>query len=293
MSADREVTGIVRTWLTEGGTVLPDRVLDAVLDKTLTMPQHRRRWMPSGMVVRANAPAFGAAAALVLALVVLGTVLTHQNVGPEPSPTPTSAPTQPVVVVTVEPTVVLPPSTPLPDLSQRFTSTVHGYSISYPAGWTAEPATEPWPPGFGVVDIQSDPAINDHLVATKDQLVVTSQPLPVGMTFEAWLVAYHDALFAQNSQCSFAPSSSWSIVNVGGQPGRLFNSAGCEYLNGVAVPFGGRVYVFIAWTDRVMFGQQTDPERFVPYNLLIALLDTVAFDPASAVDVPAIASSGP
>ena len=33
MSTDRDVTRIVRSWLEEGVTALPDRVLDAVLDQ--------------------------------------------------------------------------------------------------------------------------------------------------------------------------------------------------------------------------------------------------------------------
>ena len=33
MSTDRETTRILRSWLEEGVTALPDRVLDAVLDQ--------------------------------------------------------------------------------------------------------------------------------------------------------------------------------------------------------------------------------------------------------------------
>lgn len=32
MSTDRDVTRIVRSWLEEGATALPDRVLDGVID---------------------------------------------------------------------------------------------------------------------------------------------------------------------------------------------------------------------------------------------------------------------
>ena len=44
MSTDRDVTRIVRSWLEEGATALPDSVLDAVLDQVPTTPQRRSRW---------------------------------------------------------------------------------------------------------------------------------------------------------------------------------------------------------------------------------------------------------
>ena len=46
MSTDRDVTRIVRSWLEEGATALPDRVLDAVLDQLPATPQ-RRAWWPA------------------------------------------------------------------------------------------------------------------------------------------------------------------------------------------------------------------------------------------------------
>ena len=46
MSAERDETRIVRSWLEEGVTVLPDRVLDAVLGQLSTTPQRRATWWP-------------------------------------------------------------------------------------------------------------------------------------------------------------------------------------------------------------------------------------------------------
>ncbi len=46
MSTERDVTRIVRSWLEEGATALPDRVLDAVLDQVPTTSQ-RRPWWPA------------------------------------------------------------------------------------------------------------------------------------------------------------------------------------------------------------------------------------------------------
>ena len=44
MSTDRDTTRIVRSWLEEGATALPDRVLDAVLDQVPATPQRRPLW---------------------------------------------------------------------------------------------------------------------------------------------------------------------------------------------------------------------------------------------------------
>ena len=46
MSTDRDTTRIVRSWLEEGVTALPDRVLDTVLDQVPATPQ-RRSWWPA------------------------------------------------------------------------------------------------------------------------------------------------------------------------------------------------------------------------------------------------------
>ena len=52
MSAERDETRIVRSWLEEGVTVLPDRVLDAVLDQLPTT--HQRRAVVAGAEVPAD-----------------------------------------------------------------------------------------------------------------------------------------------------------------------------------------------------------------------------------------------
>ncbi len=71
MSTDRDVTRIVRSWLEEGVTALPDRVLDAVLDQVPATRQ-RRAWWPARRLPQMNTPiriAMAAAAVVILALV--------------------------------------------------------------------------------------------------------------------------------------------------------------------------------------------------------------------------------
>ena len=95
MSTDRETTRIVRSWLEEGVTVLPDRVLDAVLDQVPATPQ-RRSWWPAWRTSPMNTYAkliAAAAAVLVVAgvgyqfLPLSGGMGGPPPIAPSPSPT--------------------------------------------------------------------------------------------------------------------------------------------------------------------------------------------------------------
>ena len=97
MSSDRETKRIVRSWLDEGVTALPDRILDAVLDELPTTPQRRLTWWPARRLFDLNkAMAFGLGAAAVLIVALLGyrfLVPAGPSVGdPDETPTPTASP---------------------------------------------------------------------------------------------------------------------------------------------------------------------------------------------------------
>ena len=102
MSTDRDVTRIVRSWLEEGVSALPDRVLDTVLDQLPATPQ-RRAWWPARRLLDMNIPArLAVAAAAVFALAVIGAIAIPKGGGvggSGPSPTVTPSPSPPPVAV--------------------------------------------------------------------------------------------------------------------------------------------------------------------------------------------------
>jgi hypothetical protein len=110
MSADRDVNRIVRSWLEEGVTALPDRVLDNVLDQLPATPQ-RRAWWPARRLRLMNVPArLAAVAAAVAAVVLIGVIAIARGggVGQSPpasnstaSPSPTALPSPSLVALGV------------------------------------------------------------------------------------------------------------------------------------------------------------------------------------------------
>lgn len=90
MSTERDVTRIVRSWLEEGVTALPDRVLDTVLDQVPATPQRRPMWSPRRFAPMNRVFLTASAAAAVLVVVILGYNLLPGTTGPGGQPTPSS-----------------------------------------------------------------------------------------------------------------------------------------------------------------------------------------------------------
>jgi hypothetical protein len=109
MSTDRDVTRIVRSWLDEGVTALPDRVLDSVLDQVPTTPQRRAWWPARRLLTVNNFARIAIAAVAVVAVAVLGYALlpgTNTGGGPPaaiPTLTPIPSPTVSAGLYTVTP----------------------------------------------------------------------------------------------------------------------------------------------------------------------------------------------
>lgn len=99
MTDERDLPRTVRSWLEDGVTSLPDRVLDSVLEDVAATPQRRPAFSPG------HGPWIAAAAAVLAIAVVIGLGLTPVTVrlgDPEPMPPSTPAPT-PVSFVPVLP----------------------------------------------------------------------------------------------------------------------------------------------------------------------------------------------
>ncbi|MGH2455242.1 MAG: hypothetical protein ACRDHD_03170 [Candidatus Limnocylindria bacterium] len=106
MSTDRDTTRIVRSWLDEGVTQLPDRVLDAVLDRVPATPQRRATWWPAWRSPFMNTARIALATAAVVASAVIGyqllggpgvgnsqpTATPSPSVSPSPTPQPWADP---------------------------------------------------------------------------------------------------------------------------------------------------------------------------------------------------------
>ena len=175
MTAHHDLDRQLSDFLREGPDELPYQSFDAVRDRT---EQTRQRVVigPWRLPEMNKIVTIGlAAAAAVVVLVFVGAQLFGSPTGgtgaPGGEPTATPEPT-------ASPEPSSSPPTP-PPLTGSFTSTLHGISVSYPEGWTAQAATEPWtdptfPLEFGEphADFLYDPTLTSDLFLT-----IASQPI--------------------------------------------------------------------------------------------------------------------
>ena len=181
MTAHHDLDQQLKDFLREGPDELPYQSFDAVRDRT-EVTRQRVVLGPWRFPEMNKFVTIGLGAAAVVVALFLGAQFFGSPTGGVGSqPTATLQPT-----ATPEPTPS-PPASP-PPLTQTFTSTLHGYSVSYPEGWTAEAATEPWtastfPLSFTVpqVDWLYDPDLEADLF-----LAIASQPIG-DSTPEDWL----------------------------------------------------------------------------------------------------------
>jgi len=152
-----------------------------------------------------------------------------------------------------------------PPLTQSFTSTLHGFSVSYPEGWDAQAATEPWtdstfPLSFPVpqVDWLSDPVLTSDLF-----LAIASQPLG-DSTPEDWVAEQ----LASEEGCDTT------------EPITLDGGTGLTGCTVAAVTAAGRGY----WIQLYTSGD--DPLAVAPYDRawFEEFLATVQLHPEDAVD---------
>ncbi len=185
MSTDRDVNRIVRSWLEEGVTALPDRVLDTVLDQLPATPQ-RRAWMPARRLSDMNAfTKLALAAAAVVALAVAGLYLLPRQGGVGTSPTPSPVPSPTPTPIALPASGPLQPGTYTID-DRKFTQATH-FIFTVPAGWT-----------------NTDPFIVKE----------GGQPGEVGLT--TWVVSH-----VYSDSCQHTTDT---LVNVGTSPDKLVST---------------------------------------------------------------------
>jgi hypothetical protein len=136
VNAQRDTNGIVRSWLENGVTDLPDRVLDPVLDQLPSTPQRRHSWQARRLTKMNTTLKIAGTAAAVVVLGVVGMTLLRgspaSSVGTPPSmaPTPTAVPSQAPSASTVR----LLPSSAFVLEPGRYR--IGNVSFLVPAGWT-------------------------------------------------------------------------------------------------------------------------------------------------------------
>jgi hypothetical protein len=142
MHSDRDTTRIVRSWLEEGVSALPDRVLDAVLDQVAATRQ-RRSWWPAWRFADMNTYAklaIAAAAVVVVALVgynLLPTGGGNVGVTPAVSPSPSIA-LSPTAVPSPSPSdLAFFPDGPIEPGRHSMVRSGKSLSVGMPSGWTS------------------------------------------------------------------------------------------------------------------------------------------------------------
>jgi len=209
----------------------------------------------------------GLGAAAVIAVLFIGSRFigspTSNVGGPASQPPASVAPSE--APASAAPASPAPSPVSPPPLTESFTSTVHGMSVSYPEGWTARAATEPWTDGPGEpqfirpgFDALHDPVLTDHLF-----LHIGSQPIG-DSTPEDWVAA--------NMGCTTTEP-----IAVDGATG-LIGANDCET---VAVTTAGRGYKIYLHTS------DDDPVVVAPYDRawFEQVLATVQLHPEDAIDV--------
>ena len=187
---------ILAAYLAPEADQLPDRVIDAALADIARTPQRRALRVPWRFpIMPALTRATGIAAVALVAVVGAGGLIylnarapSDQGANTTP-PTATEAATlTPTAAPTPEPTAE--PSFVAPGITgwKTYTSTVYGYTISYPDDWSVVVrATERWQPGATEDDLWSDVFLNPAAVDGDEIVFAAAQlPGPPGADLGTW-----------------------------------------------------------------------------------------------------------
>ncbi|MGH2392320.1 MAG: hypothetical protein ACRDGH_02330 [Candidatus Limnocylindria bacterium] len=186
--SERETTRIVRSWLEEGVTQLPDRVLDQVLDQLPTTPQRRATGLARRTFLMSNTARIALAAAAVVVVALIGyQFLAGPNTGGPgsvPSPTPTATTALPSSEPTAQPSAeAIDTATWTTYVSDRY-----GFSIAHPADWSVRPGDHDWTPEESAWESTA----TESFIAPDESIRISAWSVAVepGTSLEAWIQAY-------------------------------------------------------------------------------------------------------
>jgi hypothetical protein len=188
-------------WLEEDPNTAPDQALDDVLASFPSISQRRAVRVPWRNRSMTSTLRLGLAAAVVVAATLggiyfLGSRSISSVAGPE-TPAPSA---------TVQ--------TGGPNLT-TFTSPQYGYTIEYPAPYSAVPATEAW---TGEGQLGPEEPFADRFFAPNSTtfVLIASLPKPGNMTDQEFAISYHQQV-AEREPCA-VPLDAWADATIGGVP---------------------------------------------------------------------------
>ena len=232
MSADRDVTRIVRSWLEEGRTALPDRVLDTVLDLLPATPQRRafgpaRRFADMNNVIRIAV----AAAAVVVATVGGVNLIMRTQPGVSSTGSQTSRPAGSLQLAgprTIYGTADLDPGTYT--IGRWFPVQLQ---LAVPAGW------ETWGTNAAVVRIwKPSPAPDSHSAILSLEIVRGVYSDACQGTYNASVGESVDDLVNALTHVVGLQAGSVTDIVVDGHPGKAFDLARSTGPDGQSCPRG-------------------------------------------------------
>jgi hypothetical protein len=269
MTEHHDLDRQLNAFLLDGPTSLPDSSFDAVRDRT---EQTRQRVVlgPWRVPTLNKLLPIGLGAAAVVVALLLGSQFigspSSSVGGPAVEPTATAEPTT-TAARSPSPPASASPAPSAPPLTESFTSQMHGFSVSYPEGWTERAATEPWTdtggPNFPdpFAELLIDPLTENLFLMFGSQPIGNSTP-------DEWVAETIDV-----NDCSATEP-----IAVDGATGLIES---CHpYI--VAVTTAGRGYFIRLYTPTSNEGFD-----FAPYDRawFEEVLATVQLQPEDAVDV--------
>jgi hypothetical protein len=220
MNDGRSLERAARSWLDEGPSTAPDRVVSAALARIQTTSQEREPLLPWRLPTM-NIRALGAGVATIVVIVALAALALPRFTGsgsspnpstratPTPTPTVASTPRSTVGVVASSPPSFTVRAGPV-GFDQVYRSGLYRYGMRYPTTWTVAAGAVVNAPD-DLPDLASVPPRSDYYSdpAASGGVMVTSGPVSTAHPDLASFTAYVDAaiprqygIYAGHAGCS-------------------------------------------------------------------------------------------